>query len=232
MLPTVNGPRTEPNPLSAEEMQLKIARLELENYQLRAKLGMQVPKIANVQATPAAVYNWREKIRALQEEQGERGCHLMAESNERNQEIMRKFMEIFNYTPDSDKKELLKQSFLPETWSDYGDKRRNTALPLHSVAFLADDAALEKLKPFLTAQDVKLRGPYNATLLHMIVAGIDQAASVGSPAKCAKIFLSMDPNLKNGRNSFDSRPIDYANCVYPSGGRSEQLRELKQVLEG
>lgn len=129
----------------------------------------------------------------------------------------------------SDQKELLNQSFLPKSWKSSCE----TALPLHRIAFLADDVALKKLQPLLEIKDVNINCPYKSSLLHVMLEGYGKKAWVGSPEKCLEIFLQISPSLKSKKDYWDRNATELADSFeYDTQHKQNPHREvLRQVIK-
>jgi len=221
-------------------------RLKQENRELKAELKALIEKV-DLFAKRSEMGSHREvetragrEFRELSQEIKEGGCHPMHLSHSQNRAILDKFMAIFDRASEEDKKWLAKEPMCPldmefpepKSYSD-PNLTRETTRPLHSVFFLADSEALEKLKPHLTKKDFKAECLFDSSFLHMIISGIKHGAPQGDAPKCAKALLSQAPELREKKNKFRSTAEDFAQfLIYQlHGSQNEKEQKLRDVLD-
>lgn len=221
-------------------------RLALENQELKAELKGLNDKVNLIMqrldrdSLQEVETTARREFRELSQELKDGGAHPMNLTHRRNREILDKFMDIFDKAPDADRKWLATEPMCPSDMKfpepkHYSDLKLThvTTRPLHSIFFLADSEALNKLKPYLNKSDFEAKCLLDSSFLHMIISGIEHDAPQENAPKCAKILLSQAPELRNKKNKLRTTADDYAQYLISQlrGFNKEKDKKLRDVSE-
>lgn len=155
--------------------------------------------------------NTMEELQKLREEQRKRGVAPVDEVNPNIlMEVSERFLEIFKAAPAHLKKQIANEPLFP---SDANVKLDHVR-PINYIIFTANVEALELIADYLSDEEWLKRGPYESTLMHCLIAGIEKLATEkGDPLKCAEFLWKKFPSLTRKKNQYKTAPFRYAKQV-------------------